>query len=176
MIPISEILGYATASLLDRFLVQSSDYMLKNGPCVIDAEKVALEGDDFYFPSTAETADEPDAVWLIGAVACHLSSGHLPFGGKGRAYQQQNPQAKLPVLRSEHSTLTPLVQRCLQPEAANRISLKELNDEARTIAVKIIAQHPEAGFHNWPVSVSKPQSSNPQLPLLDSQWPEKMRP
>ena len=76
-------------------------------------------------------ASETATVWSLGALLCYASSGHLIFGGSGSLYQGKHPDVKLPVLQKKHSSLTPIVQRCLANSPEKRISLDEMVIEAR---------------------------------------------
>lgn len=122
---------------------------------------------EFYPPEGVENMDEAGVVWSLGALICYASSGHYVFGGRGGIYQHSHPHVELPTLRKVHSSLTPIVRRCLCYSPSQRISLKELYDEAakgydsckKSTRVKI--EHPFTNIN---------ATSN----ISDDTWPEKM--
>lgn len=107
----------------DNVWIEGEDFLIAN-----NEQQVPLK--EFYPPEGIENLDEAGMVWSLGALVCYASSGHVIFGGRGGAYQRSHPTVELPVLRKEHSALTPLVQKCLDYSPDKRIRLKDIHTAA----------------------------------------------
>lgn len=143
----------------------------------IDPGMIVIDNDDFHlvvkddvmpeFCAPEGSSSETAMVWSLGALLCYASSGHLIFGGSGGLYQNKHPDVKLPALQKRHSSLTPLVQRCLVFSPEKRISLNELVIEARKgleLCKKRVRRR----------SNVKVEKEKPTLTYLDERWPEEM--
>lgn len=143
----------------------------------IDPDMVVIENEDFHIlpkedvmPSFCAPKGKPieaAMVWSLGALLCYASSGHLIFGGNGSLYQSKHPDVKLPALQKRHSSLTPLVQRCLAFSPEKRIGLDELMIEAR----KGLELCKKRGRIK---SNAKTEKKHPVISSLDERWPEEM--
>lgn len=143
----------------------------------IDPNMVVIENDDFHLVSKEKVmpsfcapegmSSEAAMAWALGALICYASSGHLIFGGNGSSYQNKHPDVKLPSLQKRHSSLTPLVQRCLVYLPEKRISLEELVIEAR----KGLELCKKRGRSKSNVKVEK---DRPLISSIDERWPEEM--
>lgn len=143
----------------------------------IDPNMVVIENDDFQlvskeeimpsFCAPEEKPSEAAMVWSLGALLCYASSGHLIFGGSGSSYQSKHPSVKLPVLQKKHSSLTPLVQRCLKYSPEKRISLNELVIDARK-GLELCKKRVRSK------SNVKVEKDRPMVSSLDERWPEEM--
>lgn len=143
----------------------------------IDPDMVAIENDDFYilpkddvmpsFCAPEGKSSEAAMVWSLGALLCYASSGHLIFGGSGSLYQSKHPTVKLPVLQKKHSSLTPLVHRCLTFSPEKRICLDELVIEARK-GLELCKKRVRSK------SDVKVEEMHPMVSNLDERWPEEM--
>lgn len=184
IITIHSLAGYCFEAVLWKMLFDLTKELLDKTPSlwkVLTPNAVTTEGEDFhltdndiselakkfYPPEGIENLDEAGVIWSMGALICYASSGHYIFGGRGGAYQRNHPHVELPTLRKIHSSLTPIVQRCLCYSPSQRISLKELFDLA--------AQ----GFDNCEkkarIRVAHPISGTIATPdIPDDTWPEKM--
>ena len=92
---------------------------------------------------------------------------HLIFGGSGSLYQSKHPDVKLPALQKRHSSLTPLVQRCLVFSPEKRISMDELVIEAKKgleLCKKRVRSKTDV----------KVEEEHPMVSNLDERWPEEM--
>ena len=107
----------------DNVIIEGEDFL-------ISKSELQVPSKEFYPPEGVENLDEAGMVWSLGALVCYASSGHCIFGGSGGAYQHSHPTVGLPVLRKEHSALTPLVQKCLNYSPKERISLKDVHAAA----------------------------------------------
>ena len=108
---------------------------------------------------------EAQLVWSIGALVCYAATGRVIFGGYGSAYQLKHPLVALPALPKEHRRLTPLVQRCLCADPAQRIALSELAAMARDGLAQCRTERPVRGDRMEERACG---SSN------EKQWPERM--
>lgn len=107
------------------------------------------------------------AVWSLAATTFYAVMGCNVMNGKGGAAQQ--PQSKVPYMRSEMADLSVLVQRCLDYEPTQRPTPRELFQTA--------ASHLE----RWHDRVrSGPRLRPPHADSLDRErqntdsWPEEM--
>ena len=143
----------------------------------IDPDMVVIDNDEFHlvpkdnvmpeFCAPEGLASETATVWSLGALLCYASSGHLIFGGSGSLYQVKHPSVKLPVLQKKHSSLTPIVQRCLANSPEKRISLDELVIEARK-GMELCKKRTRSK------SNVKVEKEHPVTTSLDERWPEEM--
>ena len=143
----------------------------------IDPDMVVIENEDFHllikddampsFCAPEGRLSESAMVWSLGALLCYASSGHLIFGGSGSLYQGKHPDVKLPVLQKKHSSLTPIVQRCLANSPEKRISLDELVIEARK-GLELCKKRTRSK------SNVKVEKEHPVTTSLDERWPEEM--
>ena len=143
----------------------------------IDPDMVVIENDDFHFLAKDDVIpsfcapeggfSEAAMVWSLGALLCYASSGHLIFGGSGSLYQSKHLSVKLPVLQKKHSSLTPIVQRCLAYSPEKRISMDELVIEARK-GLELCKKRIRSKSN---VTVKK---EHPVTASLDERWPEEM--
>lgn len=83
---------------------------------------------EFQAPESedGEKTTEQQMVWVLGALAYYMSSGHFVFGGHGGPYQKMHPDVPLPVLQKRHRALSDIVQRCLCARPDERPDLNEL--------------------------------------------------
>lgn len=142
---IRAIAGYCFESILWKMVLDLSKDLYVHTPRVwrvLTPDIVTIDGEDFHItdndvseqakeffpPEGIEDLDEAGVVWSLGALVCYASSGHYIFGGRGGIYQCNHPRVELPSLRKVHSSLTPIIQRCLCYSPSQRISLKELHD------------------------------------------------
>lgn len=144
-------------------------------------ESVVVDGDDFrialeepkelstefYPPEGIENYDEAGYVWSLGALVCYASSGHFVFGGRGGAYQGSNPNVDLPTLRKEHSSLSPVIKKCLCYSPSQRISLKELHAQA-------VMEFESNKQMSRVKRLIEPRNSSTSSEDSDFNWPEKM--
>ena len=182
---VASVAGFCMEEVLWKALSDISGVMLS-----IDGERIhfampsniIIEGEKFSFKtnenvdttpeflppeSDSPIASRPGAVWSLGALICYMSSGHYIFGGRGGKYQQAHPQVDLPILRKEHSRLTPIVQQCLCFTPSQRISLKELH-------AKALAGF-EACKNKKRVKIEEtPEAPAENLSLCDVIWPEQL--
>lgn len=177
------IAGYSYESALWKLLIDICDEFLQEemrGWLIVTPDSVYIEDNTFHIDGTLQDVmpefippegiseiDEAAVVWSIGAVACFVSSGHYIFGGRGGAYQKKHPKVDLPVLRKDHSALTPLVQRCLCYSPAQRISIKDLKLQA----LKGLEQS-EKQKRRETLQIDK--SFGKHIVIPDDVWPEKM--
>ena len=171
--------GYATETALWKMLADLSQQLSKHPYTLPTPHNVVVEGEEFRLtdaapsgtspftpPEGADQASEQALVWALGALVCYASSGHNIFGAQGGAYQKEHPNVQLPVLRKEHSTLTPLVQRCLCYKPADRITLSELHRQALNSLQTSLQKKRQ-------VAVAVNNNSNTTL-TADDVWPEQM--
>lgn len=168
MITLDDIAGYCTEKAIWTLLKDIAVHLQAHGPAMITAHDVTLVDDNIRIVGHPEPCDESQAVWHLGAMASYLSSGHHVFGGKGPAYQAKHSSAPLPVLRREHSALTPTVQDCLRPQPKQRISLHDIIQRADSALADA-----QPGHHPSETESSLPPSSSAPLPdPLKDAWPE----
>lgn len=139
------------------FIEENCFHISKEGFCNVD---------EFSPPEGNINLEEASTIWSIGAMVCYLSSGHLIFGGQGGAYQKKHPNVSLPVLRKEHSALTPIVQRCLCYSPSQRIRLKDLSKQA--------ANGLENSEKQLRKEIFKPIEVNNNNKTANDIWPDKM--
>lgn len=143
----------------------------------VDPSMIVIDNDDFHlvvkddimpeFCAPERSSSEAAMVWSLGALLCYASSGHLIFGGSGSLYQSKHPDVKLPALQKRHSSLTPLVQRCLVFSPEKRISMDELVIEAKKgleLCKKRVRSKTDV----------KVEEKHPMVSNLDERWPEEM--
>jgi hypothetical protein len=169
MITLDDIAGYCTEKTIWTLLKALATQLESQGPARIEAQDVTLGDDDITIVGKPTPCSEADAVWSLGALANYLSSGHPVFGGKGPAYQAAHPTVPLPVLRRDHSTLTPTVQDCLRHETDNRISLHEITQRADSALAKKETPIKPTG------APSADQAAAPLPDPLKEAWPEAFR-
>ena len=123
---------------------------------------------EFYAPEHCEQdpINEPQMVWSLGSLAYFMSSGHVIFGGRGGYYQREHPNVPLPALQKKHIRLTPIVQRCLAANPAERMELSKL---------KILLQEGYLSCINKEriKASDNPQTSYHQF-VINNKWPEEM--
>lgn len=173
------IAGYCIEEALWKLTIDIASELQKKKCDVagIDPGMIVIDNDEFHlvvkddvmpeFCAPEKTSSEPAMVWSLGALLCYASSGHLIFGGSGGLYQSKHPDVKLPALQKRHSSLTPLVQRCLVFSPEMRISLNEVVIEARRgleLCKKRVRRK----------SNVKVEKEKPTLTYLDERWPEEM--
>lgn len=176
---LKSIAGYSIEEALWKFLtdIASEIQEKKSVSEGVDPDMVVIENDDFHleglnnpkpsFCAPEKEASEAAMVWSLGALLCYASSGHLIFGGRGSLYQSKYPSVKLPVLQKKHSSLTPLVQRCLAFSPEKRISLNELVIEAKNGLVLC-----KKRVRSKSNTLVKPERSTTSS--IDERWPEEM--
>lgn len=99
-------------------------------------------------------------IWSLGASIYELAMGELPFSGFGGAMQRNG--ADMPSLdRGFSSVLNEIMQRCLNPVAANRPSAVELAEwaKSKTIPDKT-SEDPHKTIAKQPAPVQEPKSQN----------------
>lgn len=99
-------------------------------------------------------------IWSLGASIYELAMGELPFSGFGGAMQRNG--ADMPSLdRGFSSVLNEIMQRCLNPNAANRPTALELSKWAKS---KIIPDNTFADSHKaiakQPATIQEPKPQN----------------
>ena len=171
MITLDDIAGYCTEKTIWTLLKALAMRFESQGPVKIEAKDVTLGDDGIDLNGEPKPCTEAEAVWSLGALANHLSSGHPVFGGKGPAYQAAHPTVPLPVLRREHSTLTPTVQDCLRHETDKRISLHEIIQRADSA----LAKKEDAATIQQASAASTDRSTAPLPDPLKEAWPEAFR-
>lgn len=176
---LKSIAGYCIEEALWKFLMDISSEILEKKLDLegIDPDMVVIENEDFRlevlgnaipsFCAPEKEASEAAMVWSLGALLCYASSGHLIFGGRGSLYQSKYPSVKLPVLQKKHSSLTPLVQRCLVFSPEKRISLNELVIEARN-GLELCKKRVRS-MSNAAIKPERTVTSS-----IDERWPEEM--
>lgn len=181
---LSSIAGFCNEKALWKLLVDLISEQMGNNPpkwIIPTPTTVLVDGDDFRFetnglqemtsefypPEGIMNYGESGFVWSLGALVCYTSSGHYVFGGRGGSYQRSRPDVELPSLRKEHSSLTPIVRRCLCYAPSQRVSLDELRD----LAVKGLKSNTQMNR----VKLSKESGvSKESSEYTDSIWPEEM--
>ena len=181
---IHAIAGYCNEKVLWKLLADLSSELLKGTSkmknmltpdmVMIDGEnfrivdKILLNSSSEFCPPEGVGDDiEKGLVWSLAGLACYASSGHYVFGCRGGVYQRSNPKVDLPALRREHSSLTPVIKRCLCYSPSQRITLSELH----AIAKKGLDSNEQLSRQKRTVEPSKMKVS---LESLDDVWPEKM--
>lgn len=176
---LKSIAGYCIEEALWKFIVDIVSEILEKKPVMkgIDPEMIVIDNEDFHlelknnaiesFCAPEKEAGESAVVWSLGALLCYASSGHLIFGGSGSLYQREHPSIKLPSLQKKHSSLTPLVQRCLAYSPEKRISLNELVIEARN-GLELCKKRARCKS-NVAIKPVRHTSSS-----IDERWPEEM--
>ena len=151
-----------------KWMVPAPEFVMVDGDDFkIDANGVKKQTTEFYPPEGSNDYAEASFVWSLGALVCYASSGHYVFGGRGGAYQHDNPDVDLPTLRKEHSALTPIVKRCLCFSPSERISLKELRD----LAVKGLESNNQMSRLKRSIESSE-MIDSPEC--IEEVWSEKM--
>ena len=187
MLTLQDIAGYCLEEALWKMLADvSGAWMDALGACpaVYDPSQVLVDGDDFSVQATdavphheefaapegGNSQEAASLVWTLGALVCFASSGHGIFGGRGGAYQRRHPTVALPVLRREHSALTPLVQRCLQYHPSDRPTLQQLHELALAGLQACRATH-HSSLHTSHSTLHTPHSTLHDNPI-SLRWPE----
>jgi len=180
-ITIRHIAGYCVESALWKIILDLS-WELQNNKMklwkVLTPDTVIVDGKKFYIidaeenpemefcpPEGTDNLAEAGVVWSLGALVCYASSGHYIFGGRGGIYQHANPNIELPVLRKEHSDLTPIIQRCLCYSPSQRINLKNLHNLA-FLGLESCKKKERVRIINKVV--------NATYSISDDVWPEEM--
>lgn len=143
LLTLKVIAGYCVEEALWKLVIdiaselQEKEFRMEG----IDPDMIIIENEAFHvdfkdnvlpqYCAPEGQKSEAALVWSIGALLCYASSGHLIFGGRGSLYQRKYPSVKLPVLQKIHSSLTPLVQRCLLYSPEQRAILTDLVIEAK---------------------------------------------
>lgn len=178
---LKSIAGYCFEEALWKFLVDIASEILEKKSVLegIDPDMVVIENEDFHLEGTnnaiqtfcapEKETSETAMVWSLGALLCYASSGHLIFGGSGSLYQKKHPCIRLPVLQKKHSSLTPLVQRCLAYSPEKRIRMCELVIESRK-GLELCKKRVRCKSN---VAV-KPEPERPTTSSIDERWPEEM--
>lgn len=176
---LKSIAGYCIEEALWKFIIDIVAEIQEKGLVLpgIDPDMIIIENEDFHlvhkenimssFCAPEEETSEAAMVWALGALLCYASSGHLIFGGSGSLYQRKHPSVKLPVLQKKHSSLTSLVQHCLEYDPKNRISLNEMVIEAKN-GLELCKKRTRCKSN---VNVEK---EHPTISSLDERWPEEM--
>lgn len=179
---IHSIAGYCNVSVLWRMIMDlSSSLQVADSFRVLMPDSIVIEGDcfridysvsnktieEFFPPEGFMDLGESGVVWSLGAMVCYASSGHYIFGGRGGAYQRSHPHVELPVLKKEHSELTPLVQRCLCYTPSQRITLQELY----TNAMRELENNRKK---TRMMRINHSQGVNSKVVGVDDIWPESM--
>lgn len=176
---LKSIAGYCIEEALWKFLIDIASEIQEKKLVMegIDPDMVVIENEDFHLESISNAipsfcapegeAGEAAMVWSLGALLCYASSGHLIFGGRGSLYQSKYPLVKLPILQKKHSSLTPLVQRCLVCSPEKRINMRELVIEARN-GLELCKKRVRSKS-NAEVKQEQPAASS-----IDERWPEEM--
>ena len=177
------IAGYCSEEVLWKLLVDLTSVMkdertrewkvLMPDMVIVDGDDFTLDSEttevvrEFYPPEGIDNYGESGYVWSLGAMVCYASSGHYVFGGRGGTYQHANPGVELPTLRKEHSSLTPLMRRCLCYSHAQRVGIKELN----TLAVKGLESVRQMSRQKQTIVLA---SEKRTAQSDDDDWPERM--
>lgn len=180
---IHSMAGYCHELALWKMLVDLCKTLLEDESqrTILSPLRIRIDGNDFKLEKAEDQDAQPEfippegvgnlgetgIVWSLGALVCFASSGHFIFGGRGGSYQRNNPTVGLPVLRKEHSALTPLVQRCLCFSPSQRISLKDLYEEACK-GMERAKNRPRVEAHRLNVGTESISFTSDEI------WPEKM--
>lgn len=176
---LKSIAAYCPEKAIWKFMADLSK-LLQKKLCRISPDNVAVDGTAFFITDSVphnidydapEYTDdsafsESQAVWSIGAIACYLSSGHVIFGGMGGRYQRQSPEAPLPILQKCHERITPIIHKCLCANPKERITLAELENEAKRQFEKVVLR-----------KEIEQKESGTELMFVNTNsdsWPEKM--
>lgn len=164
---LNHIAGYCTEKAIWAMVRDVSAAMppaRKVGP-----EAVGIEDAHFVIDTCVTDTSEKDAVWHIGALICYLSSGRMPFGGRGAEWHRKNPDAKLPSLKAEHQRLSSMMKLCLDSNAEKRPTLVTLRQMAEATLQGLTRN-----------SANRPRLANVASEDLatsdiNSFWPEEMQ-
>ena len=178
---IKDIAGFCPEDAVWKMMADISRYLLKDDSVkMISPESIVVDGnmfmaedapqqtDEFLAPEQADsvTAQKPQLVWQLGAVAYCMATGHVVFGGHGGRYQREHPHVALPVLPKNYQALTQTIQRCLCYDTVERISIEELSATAEKGLAACSSRYRE--------KVS--QQGGPVLTVNQqrNKWPEEM--
>ena len=144
-ITLKDIAGYCPEEAIWKMIVDLGQSVKDSGNCPVSPDEVIVDGMSFLADDHGDrqeqylapecSDDTPSGqqqqIWTLGALIYFASSGRTLFGGHGGAYQRRHPNVFLPSLRKSHSSLTALMQQCLQQDLSSRIGIDKLLDEAR---------------------------------------------
>ncbi len=177
------IAGFCTEDAIWTMIIDLCDIVRKNPmkqflptpqSVIVDADRflmdVSQEAKAEFLPPECqgmmETASEAQFVWALGANIYFASSGRILFGGYGGQYQQAYPKVALPGLQKKHQALTPVMQRCLAWNPAERPGVQELQDIAEKERARCLHEKRQAIAAQGPARISP-------TPSYDN-WPEEM--
>ena len=127
ILTIRDIAGFCPEEAIWKMMADVSDFLLKeNCGYQISAETIVVAGNLFVVTGKKNQTSIEESVWTLGAVAFYAATGHSIFGGHGYDYQQEHPNAPLPLLQKSFHALTPVIHQCLCFETSKRISMESL--------------------------------------------------
>lgn len=181
-ITIKDIAGFCPEEAIWKMLADVSDILLKDeAEHTLAPESIVIAGNSFFIESQQtinsefmapeqESTQAPmrsQMVWILGAIAYYMATGHVVFGGHGGKYQKEHPAVPLPVLPKALQTLTPVLHRCLCAAPKDRINMEELNAMAKQGQTYCSNRQRE---RNTTTSLERHQPKKYQ----GEKWPEKM--
>lgn len=163
------------ADVSEFLLVDGGSYWLSPDAITVDGNSFVVEPQnnetrEFLPPEQTSLTEKPGTcqmVWMLGALAYYMSTGHVVFGGYGGAYQQSHPSVALPTLPKSFNTLSQTVQECLKYAPSERISLKCLTETVSKGWIACSAQQRGMEKNDMPTKTSRIEHSG-------DKWPEKM--
>ncbi len=137
-ITLNDIAGYVTASNACELLAVLSGGEYKGCLAQIKASDIRVEG-GFAIdikPKNTTTSNEADEVWCVGALAFYAVMGVEAFEGRGMKWQTaEMPVPRIPLSAAD-AELSGLIYRCLNHDSAQRPTMNELNNLAKTLRQK----------------------------------------
>lgn len=179
-----DIVGFCPEEAVWKMLADISTLLLKdNTACWLSPDAIAIEGDMFiiekkpmadaaFLPPEEDNSQQPTTaqkVWMLGAIAYYMATGHIIFGGHGGSYQKAHPQVALPTMPKAFQSLTPVVQQCLCHRPSARISMEQLSTLSRK-GLSVCSQRSRSEWHgNEPSCKTKNREKT-----TGDKWPEEM--
>lgn len=144
-ITLKDIAGYCPEEAIWKMIADLGQSVKDCGHCPASPDEVIVDGmtfltdehgnrqEQYLAPECSDgtPCGQQQQVWTLGALIYYASSGRTLFGGHGGTYQRRHPNVLLPSLRKSHSSLTALMQQCLQHDMSSRIGIDNLLDAAR---------------------------------------------
>lgn len=181
-ITLKDIAGYCPEEAIWKMIADLGQSVKDAGHCPMSPDEVIVDGVSFLTDDHGGLQEQylaPECndgtpcgqrqqIWTLGALIYYASSGRTLFGGHGGAYQRRHPNVLLPSLRKSHSSLSVLMQQCLQHDMSSRIGIDKLLDEARKGLEN--CRKTKRG-HNKGIEELVPSSATKQR---KDHWPEEM--